>query len=307
MPRTKALPSLALLLIGCGGSSSSGPKTITLPDGTVVLDPAPPTGGQQLTSDPFTIQPGQERYLCWTFRSPSDAARAITAVSSIQGRVVHHVVVFRTIIDEWERVFDCPILERTSWIPIWAGGTGNPSLVTPDGVAFIVQPNTQYLLQLHLQNTTESPVSSQAGVNITYDANVSKYQPAGIFALGKFNLDIPAHQLGYSATTTCSSHRAMNVFAAFPHMHKLGKKLVFESGTSASDATMRYQIDPWVFGNQPMDRVDFQIARGDYLSSTCTWDNTTDADVQFGESSDNEMCFMILFYYPFTSLGGCVK
>jgi hypothetical protein len=34
------------------------------------------------------------------------------------------------------------------------------------------------------------------------------------------------------------------------------------------------------------------------LTTYCTYDNTTGQTVRFGESSDDEMCFTDLFYYP---------
>jgi hypothetical protein len=39
---------------------------------------------------------------------------------------------------------------------------------------------------------------------------------------------------------------------------------------------------------------------------TCHYDNHTDADVKYGESSDDEMCFFVMFYYPYTGLDGCI-
>ena len=37
---------------------------------------------------------------------------------------------------------------------------------------------------------------------------------------------------------------------------------------------------------------------GDVLTTHCTYDNQTGHNVTFGESSDDEMCFSDLFYYP---------
>jgi hypothetical protein len=42
----------------------------------------------------------------------------------------------------------------------------------------------------------------------------------------------------------------------------------------------------------------FGIPNGGGIDFTCTWDNTTDATVTFGESATDEMCFFWLYYYP---------
>ena len=41
-----------------------------------------------------------------------------------------------------------------------------------------------------------------------------------------------------------------------------------------------------------------ELRPGDIVRTACTFDNDTGSTVTFGESSDNEMCFTDLFYYP---------
>ena len=41
-----------------------------------------------------------------------------------------------------------------------------------------------------------------------------------------------------------------------------------------------------------------QLAAGDKIATTCTYDNTTNHVVGFGQSSTDEMCFSILMRYP---------
>ena len=42
------------------------------------------------------------------------------------------------------------------------------------------------------------------------------------------------------------------------------------------------------------------------LAYQCTWDNTTDQEVAFGESALNEMCFVGLYYYPSHGFDICI-
>ena len=285
----------AALFSSCGSddSTQNGP-----------LQPLPPPGGQQLTTQPYTVNPGEEKYFCYTFHSPKDLQKAIVEVEPVYGSIIHHTALFQTITAEPEGFFECPVLVKTNWQPIWAGGRNTNGLKLPQGVGFVIDANTQYLLQLHLLNAGSKPVTERTAINLTY-ADPTGITPAGIFAIGSFSLDIPAGANNFQQTKGCQADREMHVFAAFPHMHKLGKKLEFMKGPSQQNLAMQYMKDPWVFGDQPMDPVDITIMPGEYLQNTCTWDNPTNADVKFGESSNDEMCFFVLFYYPFTSLGGC--
>jgi copper type II ascorbate-dependent monooxygenase-like protein len=286
----------ALLSLSCGDDSSSqnGP-----------LQPLPPADGQQLATLPYTVNPGEEKYFCYTFHSPKDP-RGIIAVQPIEGTIVHHMVLFHTLVPEKEGFSECPVLIKQTWLPIWAGGRNTNGITLPDGVAFNMDADEQYLVQLHLLNAGAKPVTERTGINLTYAPAGANLTPAGIYAFGSFNVDLPAGAMGVQKVISCSAPHDMHVFATFPHMHKLGKKLEFVHGTTQADATMQYAKDPWVFGDQPMDPVDFVVKTGDFAQTTCTWDNTTNAEVKYGESTSDEMCFFLLFYYPYTQLGGCV-
>src|SRR5262245_42638387 len=194
MMRTLSATALAFVSIcmvistACGTKEdpldNGEPKTIVLPDGTEILDPPPPSNGQQLTSDRFTLKPGEEKYFCYTFRSPSDGVRAITKILPIASKTVHHEVVFQTISDEPEGFFECPILVKASWQPIWAGGAGARGLDLPEGVAFKIHPNTQYLVQYHLLNASGDTITTRSGINFSYGDDAESFEAAGLYALG---------------------------------------------------------------------------------------------------------------------------
>lgn len=305
--------AICLLAAACGSEAQpgpvgdyQGPPEITGGEGQTLLEPAPPADGQQLTSERFTLEPGDEKYYCYTFRSPADGVRAITEIVPIATGVVHHEVIFQTLVDEPEGFFECPILQKATWQPIWAGGAGARGLKLPSGVAFKIQPDTQYMVQYHLLNTGASAVTSRAAFNLHYAADADSQDPAGLFAMGSFNFEIPANTEKYELSVKCQANKELKVFAAFPHLHQSGKRVTFETGAAEASAAMAYEINPWKFGDQPMDPVDFTIRNGDFMRATCEWSNPSDRPIGYGESSNDEMCFMILFYHPFDQLDGCL-
>src|SRR5215475_4813885 len=102
----------ALLSLSCGDDSSSqnGP-----------LQPLPPADGQQLATLPYTVNPGEEKYFCYTFHSPKTPS-GIIEVQPIEGTIVHHMVLFHTLVPEKEGFSECPVLIKQTWLPIWGGG-----------------------------------------------------------------------------------------------------------------------------------------------------------------------------------------
>ena len=265
--------------------------------------------GQHLIAGDYTLQPGDEKYLCYTFFSPSERAVAITEVAATSGLGTHHIAVFQTIRFEDRDAFECPEFVRLDWQPIWAGGTGSPALTMPAGVGFEILPGTQYLVQLHLQNASDQVITDRTEIALRYapDEQRASMQAAGIYALGKFSLTIPAGAQDHTLDLECHVDRALEVFAAFPHMHRLGTRIELWHSTTGADANLLYELDPWPFDDQPMDPVDWHIAAGDFLRATCHWDNPGTQPVEFGESTDDEMCFFVMFYYPYEGLAGCVS
>jgi hypothetical protein len=283
-------------LAGCGGSSDDG-----------ALEPGPPPGGVQLATPSYHVDSGQEIYMCYQFRSPADAV-AITHVDTISMPGIHHLALFQVMAgnDEPEDAHECNVTFKLSWLPVFVSGTGSKELTMPDGVGFKVAPNTQYVLQLHIQNASDAPLDVRAGVNIAYDHNPDALQPAGIYALGHMQINIPAATTDYSLTETCKSNKTRNVFAVFPHMHKLGTQMDVMYTPSGGAASSFYSVNPYTFGNQPVEPLAQTLNPNDELTATCHWNNPGASPVTYGESSDNEMCFFVMFYYPFDQLDGCI-
>jgi hypothetical protein len=44
--------------------------------------------------------------------------------------------------------------------------------------------------------------------------------------------------------------------------------------------------------------MNVDVYPGDKMTTRCTWNNTTDSTVKWGEATNEEMCFNLLAYYP---------
>jgi len=295
--RPICIPAL-LLYAACGTSE---------PTDTGPLDPPPPESGQQLATDSYRLAPGEEKYMCYQFNSPDEQV-GITSATTINAPGVHHIALYQAFgRTEPPDPHECEVLLKQTWLPIWGSGTSAQTLDLPTGAAFIIEPGTQYIVQLHLQNATDEVIDVRAGMNLTYDHNVAALQPAGLYAFGSFKLTVPPQAVDYQVpVANCTTGLDMNVFALFPHMHKAGTKLEVTRSANGGAAETFYKIDPWTFGDQPMEKVNMKVAPTDRFDLTCHYDNPSDQPIEYGESSDQEMCFFVAFYYPYDGLGGCI-
>jgi hypothetical protein len=289
---------------GCGDNSGDATTGADAAAMEPALSPPAPAGGQQVASDTYKLPAGSEHYMCYQFRSPADAV-AVTHVDSISETGVHHLALFQVTPghDEIAAAHECDDLIKETWLPVFVSGTGSHDLSMPAGVGETIAPNTQYVLQLHLLNSTDADIDVRAGVNLTYDHSPTGLQQAGIYGIGNTEITIPPGATDYTVTEHCAIDKTLNVFGVFPHMHKLGTEF---DVTQGSAATPFYTVNPWAFGNQPIAPMVTTLTTADTIDVTCHWNNPGTTPVTYGESTTNEMCYFVMFYYPYDGLDGCV-
>lgn len=292
----RRLAIACMLVAGCSGGGSPASS-----------DPAPPAHGYQIKTPDYTVAAGEEKYMCYSVQLAEASDVAITAFQSFASDQVHHVEVFQSLGTEDPGLTTCDGTFKLSWLPLFGGGTSVGGLKVPDGAGFKLPKDATLLVQIHLLNATTQAVTQHLVVNLDYAADPTAVTPAGIFAFGSMSIDLKAGAANQQVTSSCSLPLDLNVFAAQPHMHKLGTKLTFELGDGNSSSSVVYQRDPWQFGGQPIDNWVTNLKKGQFGKVTCTYDNTTDHDVSYGESTTNEMCYLVLFYTPFDRLNGCVN
>jgi hypothetical protein len=89
------------------------------------------------------------------------------------------------------------------------------------------------------------------------------------------------------------------LLSASPHAHKLAVRMTFTLQKKGGPTTIMHDM-PFMFGEQKSYPLDPPIVvnPGDTLTTTCTFNNTTNRTVTFGESTNDEMCFNFALYYP---------
>ena len=259
-----------------------------------------------LETTPYTLQPGDEKYFCYTMNLPADRDVVITKMTPTYGPATHHLLVAQTIAPEPEGFSECNVLIRTTWIPLYGGGFESGPLVLPAKTGFMpLGRGQQVLMQLHLQNATDAPITATSKMRIEYVEKTPEIQQASIFGMDNRKISIPARSTGTQAEMNCVADRDLDVFAVMGHMHKHGVYLDVSRGATAG-AEMLYE-EPWRFEQQPVTPMNIHVNKGDNLWLRCTHKNDGDTPVLYGESSDTEMCSFVMYYAPADRLDGCVN
>ena len=292
MPSARAL-LLGFVLAACGGSSDPSTDPDAAADAFV-----DPDGFVSLLAGDWNLAPGEEGYFCVYATVPEDVY--INAFRPLGPPGTHHTVLTTyagaTPADGTVR---CSVGTNGQNM-IYGSGVGAPDFVFPPTVGLHLRKGQRLLLNLHLYNATDNPLNGTSGAlyKPTTAAEVSNLAEL-VLAGPTVTLNVPtgvSTQSGNCQLTNVASE-PIHVFALSQHMHKLGThmKSVINRPTE-----LVLQDEPYNFEEQTFHLVEphIQLMPNDTLTTHCTFNNTTGAPVQFGESSDDEMCFSDIFYYP---------
>lgn len=267
--------------------------------GVDAMDPVDPDGFEKLMEGSWTLAPGQEAYFCIYSTVPRDID--IKAFRPLAPPGTHHTVLTKANTSMPDGIYPCNVGTNGTTM-IYGSGVGAPDFAFPPGIGLRLAAGTRLLNNLHLYNATDQPLSGVSG---------SLFKPAAAGELQNFaELVLAGPTLGLSVPTgtstqqgTCNVDRITNapiqVFALSQHMHKLGTHMKSVVQRAGSPDIVLQDI-PYDFEKQEFHHTPslVELRPGDKLVTHCTYDNTTGAAVSFGESSDDEMCFTDLYYYP---------
>jgi hypothetical protein len=243
-----------------------------------------------------------ETYVCYGFEPSVTGKRHIVAMAPHidNGAILHHVTLMEADSAVSPVPATCPLSGSTSWRPVFGWAPGGSSFVLPPEAGFAEDTSTHLVVQLHYVNPLgQSHTSDASGFDL---CTTDQLRPndADVMAFGTEAISIPPNA---TVTETCdvqvpSYGATTHLFAAFPHMHKLGTSIE-TTAIPAGGGSVDLGAQPhWDFGAQGWIPISDVLAPGDVVETRCTWTNTTNQTVGFGASTSDEMCFSFTMYYP---------
>jgi hypothetical protein len=216
---------------------------------------------------------------------------------------------------------------NAQWLGVWA--PGNPGDMYPDDTGVLVQPGSKIILQVHYntQNTgAGADASDLSSIDLALSPNVGHpgtFVPFTNFTWLRGGMTIPAFQSdvmhSYSIDPTpylslgsggaLASNRPFNLYSASAHQHLLGTKSHLQLTHKDGTTECLLDIPRWDFHWQRsywFDKAKL-VQPGDQLSIECHWDNSAQnqptfngvqqmpRDVNWGESTTDEMCLGVLY------------
>lgn len=189
----------------------------------------------------------------------------------------------------------------------WAvGGCGQE--YPPEVGMWLPDPTDgKLMIQWHHFNTTGTPQPDNSKVQICTVPQGARPNVGDVTHLGTENfnsfLGMPPGPNDF--TTSCVNESGGDAYVVgwMPHMHLLGINM--KTVLKHADGSMETVFDkPFKFDYQVgyAQNPAVKVANGETLITTCSFNNTTGANVAFGQSTKAEMCYQFASYYPIGSL-----
>jgi hypothetical protein len=285
------LCTLLGFLAACEVVAGDGPGQ-GMPDATA------PDEWSTLIEVDWTLEAGTEDFICALRTIESDLFIQAFRADAPPG--THHTVLTVTEPHGPDRVFPCDP-GTLSDAMIFASGFGTDDLAFPDGVAIRVPAGKQLLLNLHLVNPYPTPLSGRSGTLVQTVSAEDVVDEAEVVFAGTADFSIPPNTKK-SATGSCVFEQDATLLSLWPHMHQHGRHMVVEHHGDHGVSTLH--DEPFSFYHQVNKRIEPMVVRaGERIDVTCSWYNTSNETVVYGDTANKEMCFAGLYRYPAFSKG----
>lgn len=281
---------------------------------------------------PYTPKAFPDDYRCFFLDWPATETEYISGYGVEPGNsaIVHHVIgymippgsisIFQTLDDAdpepgWP-CFGTPGGEgpgSATWIAGWApGGLGEDF---PEGTGIEIPVGAKLVVQMHYNSEDMNPAPDQTKIVVKIDKTVTKRGAIMPFAdfswVMQKTMDIPAHStdvvhsLTQDPTTlvslltggALSGNKPLTLYDAGMHMHTLGTRGSTRIERADGSRECMVDIPRWDFNWQSPFRFAAPkvVNPGDKVFLECHWDNPGNKDVNWGESTSDEMCLGVYY------------
>jgi hypothetical protein len=303
---------VALCLSGCSDGHVSGSGG---------FNPPPPADGflRFKAETVHDVAPGDDVSYCQYVMEPLDHDVDVLSVFGYQSSFGHHAAAFVYSPSPGEKPgsnFPCMGAEFTAAPSDGGTSLGNVSAMgpflgalggadgrtagtaLPDGVGVRLTKGSGIMLNIHFLNTGTETIDGDAVVDVKLADPDPNRKLAAMFVNGNMGFTLPAAQ-ATTSSIDCVAQSDLQLIMMTNHMHEYGTSAITQVQRAGGGATEVLHEDPvWtsdmqsnaVYSRWPIE-TPFQLHTGDTVRTTCSWNNSTPADLSF----PREMCVGVAF------------
>lgn len=298
---------VVLALAGCGKKPADSAEPMPTLD--------PPAEGEGFQLKMFGTAPAYEEvWLCQVSDIPIDSFAPVNRVQVLQNGGTHHMTLSTPGIGV-ERIengqYDCEELYGDSSLMegqimfFGSQGVAEDDLKLPEGIVADMPPGIQVIHEVHYVNATDEPVELYSYVNaLTIPDDDVTGQIWGGQVRDEF-IEIPAGEQAHTEWTRCVMNEDVDVLFLASHMHGRGVEFTVAPFDGTTTGEIFYSNNDWHDPLITQYETPISLKAGEGFEYACTWRNDDDHAVEYGLSSDDEMCNLALVFTPFSMSALC--
>jgi hypothetical protein len=200
--------------------------------------------------------------------------------------------------------------------PVMITQKAEDALTLPDRVAYTFAPNQLIRIEMHFINSTDAPIEVSATSEFYAVPDSEIDHEANILFIGTPDIDIPAGatmdvQTYFTPSRAQLDLGAAKFFAITGHTHHHGLNVTVSTATSTGgprNSVYAPSSFSWSEPETTVHKPEFTMPTGLQagFDLKCSYHNTSNQRVSFGESANDEMCFFWAYYYPSKGSHVCV-
>lgn len=271
------------------------------------LEPPPSGQGFQLAMT-SQVEPYTEAWDCAVYEIPIDEVKNVNSVVYLNNEGSHHVTLstlgFNSAGALEPGLYDCNELYTQGTIMetatmIWGSqGEGSGTMQLPEGVVAQLPPNMTLIHELHYVNSGAEAVDLYSYVNAMTIPDSQVIDGIWGGSVRDENINLPAAG-EHSEWSRCVFNRDVEVIFLASHTHELGVKFEIRPFDGAEVGELFYENDDWHDPKIVQYDPPLVVPQGQGFEFTCTWDNTRGEAIQYGLTSQDEMCNLAVVHTPF--------
>jgi hypothetical protein len=261
----------------------------------------------QISTMPFDLQPGQEKFTCFHAEIPIDGEIDVHYYESKMAPGSHHFILYKLDGDAVP-VGTTDQSGCLSGFQNWIYSSAQPhiDLRMPEGVAMVLNSRQRVVFDMHYINTGDKTLHAVVTLNVVLAKG--KFEKASSLISFNTSIRLPPHGM-QTVGGDCTPGAGAKFFYMLTHTHRRGKLAtitrVLANGTMGEELVRSTDWEvpmehKWL--SEPL--LTFQP--GEKFHYSCDYQNDLDQTVTVGASAAiNEMCMAITYYYPASAGGSC--
>jgi len=289
-------------LAGCGGHGAPAASSSSTSDAGT---------GLQASIGPIDVPAGVETTQCIVVPLGNTEEVVINGYSINLSEGSHHLIVYTTSDAEQDDPVNCaPFtgLALGTDVPIVFANKKQATWAFPAGIAVDVPANQMIKIEGHYINSTANDLQGTGNVTFVFTPKASSppFQPAGFDFYGTTKINIPPNSTATTGPLFQVGVAGTHLINVTTHQHELGTGIQVWAGNPGDTSNQIANDLDWSNPSWSLIDPQFDFDGTNGLTYQCSWTNTTDQTVSFGESALDEMCFVGGYYYPAQGMDLCI-